>query len=480
MSTYEVTVGSAVTYEVETGGDTYNVRLYSAVIGTDASSAAGVFNLLDYGAVGDGVVDDTTAAQACLTAAVSYGDARVVVSPGKTFMVDYLTVSGPMKITGGGTIKSTKDADEPVIKVRSSGVVIDGITIDADNYVTPYSGATVTQRSCIEVYSGVYNAISVQNCTLKNAGRDAVYINSVGGVDFRIENNKMESITRNPVSIIAGSDIHVTGNKIKNWGLVGIDLEPNNATDYIFDVEIIGNTLDNSSNSADTSGAIQPTVGSSGATSGFYNVVIIGNTCKHYAASTTRTSSSIRNNGFDEVTIIGNHIYNSLVGISAGSSTVFGNKIYGTNSYSKVESSLYAAINVDSGAVVSANTIDGAGYHGVVVPDGKTDVIVSGNKIQNCGTNSGHYGIYIYNGTRCTVSSNSITSSQNGIYWRTSATDCEMFGNQVSTTGNDHYGASPLNRSAPASPVEGVFYYDSTANKLKVYNGSSWETISSS
>ena len=34
--------------------------------------------------------------------------------------------------------------------------------------------------------------------------------------------------------------------------------------------------------------------------------------------------------------------------------------------------------------------------------------------------------------------------------------------------------------SAPSSPVKGQVYFDSTANKLKVYNGSAWETISSS
>jgi hypothetical protein len=33
--------------------------------------------------------------------------------------------------------------------------------------------------------------------------------------------------------------------------------------------------------------------------------------------------------------------------------------------------------------------------------------------------------------------------------------------------------------TAPSSPTEGTVYYDSTAHKLKVYTGSSWETISS-
>lgn len=32
----------------------------------------------------------------------------------------------------------------------------------------------------------------------------------------------------------------------------------------------------------------------------------------------------------------------------------------------------------------------------------------------------------------------------------------------------------------PGSPTEGQIYYDSAANKLKVYTGSAWETITSS
>lgn len=37
-----------------------------------------------------------------------------------------------------------------------------------------------------------------------------------------------------------------------------------------------------------------------------------------------------------------------------------------------------------------------------------------------------------------------------------------------------------LNPSAePGSPVEGQFYYDSTAKKLKIYNGTAWETVTS-
>jgi len=49
---------------------------------------------------------------------------------------------------------------------------------------------------------------------------------------------------------------------------------------------------------------------------------------------------------------------------------------------------------------------------------------------------------------------------------------------------NDYVGINNILKltptSEPSSPLEGMVYYDSTANKLKVYTGISWETISSS
>ena len=36
-----------------------------------------------------------------------------------------------------------------------------------------------------------------------------------------------------------------------------------------------------------------------------------------------------------------------------------------------------------------------------------------------------------------------------------------------------------LPSAEPATPAEGMIYYDSTENKLMVYTGSAWETITS-
>jgi hypothetical protein len=64
--------------------------------------ASGVHNVEFYGALGDGVVDDTSAILAAMSAAVAAGAGTVLLGPGTYKTTGTLTISGPIDIIGCG------------------------------------------------------------------------------------------------------------------------------------------------------------------------------------------------------------------------------------------------------------------------------------------------------------------------------------------------------------------------------------------
>src|SRR5574343_894963 len=100
----------------------------SKIAGTALTAASmGVFNVLDYGAVGDGTHDDTAELQAAITAAVAVGG-TVLIPPGTYKISDALTVDGPVTITGTGTIHQTA-TDAYGLTITASDVTVEGITL---------------------------------------------------------------------------------------------------------------------------------------------------------------------------------------------------------------------------------------------------------------------------------------------------------------------------------------------------------------
>lgn len=90
----------------------------------------------DFGAVGDGVTDDTAAVQNALNAAV------FVFIPDGTFIVDGLQTTQKNKIFGSGTLKMKADGSgDFVISLENDHCMVSGITIDGNspNHST-YSG----------------------------------------------------------------------------------------------------------------------------------------------------------------------------------------------------------------------------------------------------------------------------------------------------------------------------------------------------
>lgn len=141
----------------------------------------GVYNVRDFGALGDGVTDDTTAMQLCITTAGA--DAVILVPPG-----DY-RVSNPLTITnsnvvlrglgarwsdGNGPIIQGTDVNDDVLQITD----VDNVLVD--NLSLRHSVQSVGGKYVIKVIGG--SQIRIENCCIVSA---AGTTNCRNGITFQ-------------------------------------------------------------------------------------------------------------------------------------------------------------------------------------------------------------------------------------------------------------------------------------------------------
>lgn len=89
-------------------------------------------NVRDYGAVGDGVTDDTSAIQAAINAAANAS----LWFPAGTYLATALTISNPCHLFGVGILKKATASPTAFINITSSNVSIDGLDLRGASYGT--------------------------------------------------------------------------------------------------------------------------------------------------------------------------------------------------------------------------------------------------------------------------------------------------------------------------------------------------------
>ena len=180
-------------------------------------------NIKDFGAVGDGVTNDTASIQLAINSG-----AKEVFIPDGVFVVTALTVTAPTRIFGVGTLKKTTVTSFAIITITSSNVSIEGIRIlgagagatiattnDSDNAIQVDGGSTLTQ---------------LQNFNFTN-----LKIDGVAGMGMRInyatkvlaQNNIIENCGYAGILFDSVADSSITDNKINN-----IDSAVSSTSDY--------------------------------------------------------------------------------------------------------------------------------------------------------------------------------------------------------------------------------------------------------
>lgn len=186
-----------------------------------------------YGAVGDGVTDDTNA----INDAFNSGYA-VFFSP-KTYLIDGVvgtTITDGIIIGNNATLKIKPNDSEYYIGVKAIGkTLITDLTIlgDRDSHI----GTTGEFGHCLSLLD-CYDTV-INNVTCNKAWGDGLYIgcksddNPYANNNINILNCRFDNNRRNNISVTHGTNVIIDGCTLSNANgknpQSGIDIEPNNA-----------------------------------------------------------------------------------------------------------------------------------------------------------------------------------------------------------------------------------------------------------
>ncbi|MCA9325477.1 right-handed parallel beta-helix repeat-containing protein, partial [Candidatus Saccharibacteria bacterium] len=374
------------------GGDTSEApapgrdSLWSIVAARGLQGESNSITVEDYGAVGDGVQDDTFAIQSAIDAAGTAGGGTVLLTPGHTYVIsDTLSGVANLHIVGyGATIELTTTSNidalvfDTVDNVRVTGVTIDGIKS--------------TKTSDTDTGRGIYilqaDNVTIEDCYIHDCYEDGV---RVGGLvtthddqdttNVRIINNRFDS---------CGNDAHHAGFGVKLYWRVK-------------DSVISGNLIE----ACDAGGICVDDVGS-GADTGkeCYGITVANNVLTDNGTTPANTASiGIKVQGSLEWSISNNVITGSYRGISVG---------------------IGEASASTGRATIDANKIE-AVYMGIRLQDTE-DIAITGNQITVTGSTTAYEGGVVLEETaaaapnlsRISIVGNNIVSNATGINSRLS------------------------------------------------------------
>lgn len=189
--TYKVTALTGLSSVVLFGDNASFVGITDTISQIGKPSSNLVYNVKDYGAIGDGTTDDTTDIQAAITTAKTV-NGSVVFPPG-TYLVTNLTITGNVSLFsyGGATIKQSAYVGN-MISISGTGVKVsfDNITFDG-NQSTQVSSSN---NAIIDVEAAGSATDTflfyAENCTFINQAYTSIYargdLSSVGMEYFNI------------------------------------------------------------------------------------------------------------------------------------------------------------------------------------------------------------------------------------------------------------------------------------------------------
>lgn len=351
-----------------------------------ATNTPSVINpmLSAYGAVGDGVADDTSALQAAVTAAAA-AKGTLWLPPNKLFLCGNVTLAdGIREITGPGSSFKQKVASTNLF--TNSGVIADPLTIRDVGFIgvagtTPADGNSAIRFVSAGAVKGDIANVTIRRCLFTNWQHHPIRIGYAR--DITIDDNRFVANCGN-AQLTSCDRGHITNNKVR------------------------------STQTTDTSVAGYLPAFEIGAWSNTPSATQHSSACIFSGNETTSwvVGPSIMSHDCDGLNIIGNIFRDSLIGVIVGpnqgsasntqrlsSVMVIGNTYYGTDDTTRVNYAhgnqflLLAGGDADNpliGALVAYNLIEHgnyaeAGNNGAIWLDGGVqNAEVSHNRIRDC------------------------------------------------------------------------------------------------
>ncbi len=242
---------TAGTYHVvaRSAADTTKTATSTVTVTAPAPTPTGAVDPKSYGAVGDGVADDTAAFQA----AANTKKPLLVTAP----RVRYRLTTGIKiynSVQGDGSMPQiwldTPTGDWPdsmlqVLDYTGTGLTISGVRLNGG-----WTGSGSGEHSSGVHIAGSQN-VTVQDTVLENFLGDGVYVGG-GGLSAKpsrnivVQNNRIDNPRRCNVAVIYVDGLQVRNNVLNksNTYVADIDIEPNpNGTDSAWNVVIDSNTF---------------------------------------------------------------------------------------------------------------------------------------------------------------------------------------------------------------------------------------------
>lgn len=169
----------------------------SGVSRTLKSKLEEVVSVKDFGAVGDGVTDDTAAIQAAITSSSS-----VYIPYGATFLCGALTFSSSVTLHGGGALKCKTGTTGTWITVSASDVLFLCDTVFDINYQDVTRGIRVSDNAARFTLDGGWS-VKNQSSTTFARGID---VGDTGVTDFLVRGGYFQNISSTANSIVGDNN----------------------------------------------------------------------------------------------------------------------------------------------------------------------------------------------------------------------------------------------------------------------------------